>query len=64
MNRRALEKHLRRCGCFLNHHGGKHDIWVNAGTLAQAPVPRHKELREGTAKAICRILGVPFPSQR
>jgi len=36
VNRRELERHLRAHGCFLHHHGGKHDIWVNPDTLAQA----------------------------
>jgi hypothetical protein len=61
MNRRDLESHLRAHGCILHHAGGKHDIWVNAETLAQAPIPRHREVKRGTARSICRVLGVPLP---
>ena len=59
MNRREFEKHLWRHGCFLHRHGKKHDVWVNAATLAQSPVPRHKLLKAGTVRAICRQLGIP-----
>ncbi|MBI3407267.1 MAG: type II toxin-antitoxin system HicA family toxin [Planctomycetes bacterium] len=61
MNRRALEKHLRFHGCFLHHHGGKHDIWINPLTLGRSPIPRHTKLKRGTAKGICRRLGIPLP---
>ena len=61
MNRRDLEKHLRDQGCAFHHAGGKHDVWVNIETLAQVPIPRHRELKRGTARGICRILGVPLP---
>jgi len=62
MKRRPLERHLREHGCVLHHHGAKHDVWLNPVTLAQAPVPRH-EIKRGTARGICRILGVPRPSE-
>jgi predicted RNA binding protein YcfA (HicA-like mRNA interferase family) len=61
MNRRAFEKHLRACGCFLNHHGGRHDVWVNPTSLSHVPVPRHNELKRGTVRGICRALGIPAP---
>ncbi|MCI0378416.1 MAG: type II toxin-antitoxin system HicA family toxin [Gemmataceae bacterium] len=61
MNRRKFEKHLRSNGCVLHHHGGKHDVWVNGQSLAQAPVPRHTRLKRGTVRGICRVLGIPFP---
>lgn len=59
MKRRELEAHLRAHGCVLHHHGARHDIWLNAVSLAQSPVPRHAEIKRGTVRAICRILGVP-----
>jgi hypothetical protein len=62
VNRQKLERHLRSHGCFLHHHGGKHDVWVNKRTLAQAPVPRHPRLKRGTARGICKLLGIPFPA--
>ncbi|MFB3892465.1 MAG: type II toxin-antitoxin system HicA family toxin [Phycisphaerae bacterium] len=61
MNRRAFEKHLRSCGCFFAHHGSRHDIWLNPRTMAQAPVQRHSELKRGTVRGICRVLGIPAP---
>jgi hypothetical protein len=55
MNRRKLEKH----GCQFYHHGGRHDMWINTATLAQAAIPRHKFIKRFTAKGICQQLGVP-----
>ena len=61
MNRRGFERHLRQHGCFLHHHGGNHDIWVNSVTGAQAPVPRHPTLKRGTVRGICQRLGISPP---
>jgi hypothetical protein len=61
MNRQQFEEHLREHGCVLRHHGGKHDIWSNPANLTQAPVPRHRVLKRGTVRGICRILGIPRP---
>ena len=61
MNRREFERHLRAHGCFLNHHGGSHDVWVNPANGAQAPVPRHTTLKRGTVRGICQRLSVPLP---
>jgi hypothetical protein len=62
VNRRELERHLRACGCILHHHGAGHDIWLNPATQARAPVPRHREIKRGTVRGICRILGVNVPA--
>jgi hypothetical protein len=61
MNRRALERHLRQHGCRLLHHGARHDMWINQNTLAQAAIPRHREVKRGTVRAICAQLSVPTP---
>ena len=61
MKRTKLEKHLRDHGCRFDHHGGKHDIWVNPGSGAEAPVPRHAEIKKWTAKGVCQLLGIPAP---
>ena len=61
MNRRKLEQHLRNCGCILHHHGGLHDVWLNLRSQAQTSIPRHRELKRGTARGICSRLGVPHP---
>jgi len=63
MNRRALEQHLRAHGCQFSHHGKKHDFWVHSIHLAIAPVPRHKQLKRGTIRSICRILRIPLPAE-
>ena len=63
MNRRALEQHLRQHGCIFNHHGKKHDFWFNPMTLAIAPVPRHKVIKRGTVRSLCRILSIPLPAE-
>lgn len=61
MNRQDLERHLRDHSCEFHHHGGRHDVWINPENLAQAPVPRHREIKKGTVRGICRILGISFP---
>jgi mRNA interferase HicA len=63
MNRRALEQHLRDHGCRFDHHGKKHDFWFNPVSSGMAPVPRHRVLKRGTARSICRALGIPLPSE-
>lgn len=62
MKRRDLEAHLRKHGCFPHHHGGKHDVWVNATSLRQTSIPRHRELKLGLVAGVCKKLGVPSPS--
>ena len=64
MNRKKLERHLKDHGCFFHHHGGDHDVWWNAHEVRSAPVPRHKEVAAYTARAICRELGIPVPSEK
>ena len=48
-------------GCELHHAGREHDMWINLTTLVQAAMPRHREVKLGTALNICRQLGVPRP---
>jgi mRNA interferase HicA len=62
MKRRDLEAHLRNHGCQLLRQGANHAIWNNAARDLRAPVPRHREIPSGTARAICRQLGVAAPS--
>jgi len=56
-----LERHLRQCGCIPYREGGSHSIWLNPKTRKIASVPRHREIKEGTARAICRQLEIPQP---
>ena len=61
MRRRLLECHLRTYGCTIHREGGNHTIWINPATQQKAPVPRHTEIKAGTAWTICRLLGIPKP---
>jgi len=63
MKRSQFEKHLKRHGCQLHHHGGNHDVWINPATQAKSPLPRHREYnKKGTVRAICKALGIPEPT--
>jgi mRNA interferase HicA len=61
MSRKDLIRHLRRNGCILVREGSDHSIWENPANGARAPVPRHREINNLTAKAIGRQLGIPEP---
>lgn len=59
MKRRDLLARLRDEGCVLVRTVGKHDFYRNVITGACQPVPRHRELKEATARAIIRRLSAP-----
>ena len=61
MKRRDLIPHLRAQGCLLLREGRGHSIWVNPANERQSAVPRHVEIGDYTARAICRQLGIPEP---
>ena len=56
-----LERHLRRHGCLFHREGGAHTIWSNPVRGRIASVPRHREIKEGTVRAVCRQLEIPKP---
>ena len=56
-----LERHLRRHGCTFYREGGAHSIWFNPANRKLTSVPRHREVKEGTARAICKQLEIPPP---
>jgi predicted RNA binding protein YcfA (HicA-like mRNA interferase family) len=60
VKRAAFERHLRRNGAVFERHGRKHDVWRGPDGR-QSSVPRHREIKEGTVRAICEQLGVPEP---
>jgi len=62
LKRRDLEGHLRDHGCEPIREGGRHAIWSNVERDLRTPVPRHREIPFGTARAICRQLAVPPPA--
>jgi predicted RNA binding protein YcfA (HicA-like mRNA interferase family) len=61
MDRRKLERHMRRHGCSLRREGGSHSIWENPENGTTAAVPRHGEVNDHTARGICKDLGIPPP---
>lgn len=61
MKRRDLERHLRQHGCRRIGEGANHAKW-RGPTGAPSAVPRHNEIATGTARAICRQLGVSLPT--
>ena len=56
-----LERHLRGHNCTFLREGGAHTIWMNPATRKITSVPRHREIKEGTVRAICRQLEIPRP---
>ena len=61
MKLKELERHMRSHGCTLGREGGRHTIWVNPAKHKIASVPRHREIKENTARAICKQLEIPLP---
>ena len=59
MKRRDLLARLREEGCVLVRTVGRHDFYRNVITGACQPVPRHRELKETTARAIIKRLSAP-----
>ncbi len=64
MKRRDLVAHLLAHRCVLIREGGNHSWWGNLSNNTRAAVPRHGEVDNRTAKAICRDLGVPPPAKK
>lgn len=58
MKRGDLLRELRRAGCVLDRHGGRHDLYRNPANGRKAPVPRHREIKESLADLIRRRLGL------
>ncbi|MCD4751393.1 MAG: type II toxin-antitoxin system HicA family toxin [Thermoanaerobaculales bacterium] len=50
---------LARLGCYLKRHGKKHDLYVNPHNGRKAPIPRHRELKDGLCRLIRAQLGLP-----
>ena len=56
-----LEHHLKQQGCLRYREGGSHAIWLNPKNRKIASLPRHREIKTGTARAICKQLEIPQP---
>jgi hypothetical protein len=63
VKRRALERWMRRHQAMFHHHGSSHDVWWTASetSIQFASVPRHREIKPNTARAICDQLRIPRP---
>lgn len=61
MKLRDLQRHLTAHGCHFEREGGNHAIWKNPANGKVAPVPRHRDVREGTVHNVCRQLEIPRP---
>ncbi|MEI6390148.1 MAG: type II toxin-antitoxin system HicA family toxin [Verrucomicrobiota bacterium] len=61
MKLRDLERHLRGQGCLFFREGRAHTVWLNPANRKIASVPRHREIKEGTVRGICRQLEIPQP---
>lgn len=53
---------LRAEACVLDRSDGPHDVYRNIITGKCAPVPRHREINEFTARAIIKRLSSPEPN--
>jgi len=55
-----LKRRIKKNGCFLHHHGKKHDIWKNPDTGKLFPVGRHdsQEVRITTLNSILKDSGL------
>ncbi len=56
-----LERHLLAHGARKLREGGNHRVWITDAAARPVTVPRHREVPTGTARAICKQLGVPPP---
>ena len=59
MKRVDLIRTIDEEGCVLVRHGGEHDIYRNVITGVVQSVPRHREIREQTARHIIKMLSAP-----
>jgi mRNA interferase HicA len=56
-----LERHLRQQGCVLLRQGSKHTVRLNPQARKISSLPRHREVKEGTVRAIRKQLEIPQP---
>ncbi len=61
MKRLDLLRILDEEGCVFVRARGGHDIYRNVITGVSQPVPRHREIKEFTARAIIKRLSAPHP---
>ncbi|MBR3467192.1 MAG: type II toxin-antitoxin system HicA family toxin [Bacteroidales bacterium] len=59
MKRKVLINHLEANNCEFLNHGKKHDVYINTETKVKTTLPRHADIDEELADAICKQLGIP-----
>lgn len=60
MKRKDLLQYLIQNGCVFEREGKNHSLFYNPKTNKSATVPRHKEINNFTAGAICKDLCIPI----
>lgn len=63
MKRGKLVKHLTSHACELLREGKRHAIFINRENRQTAPVPRHADVDSKLVRAICKELGIEYPSE-
>jgi len=60
MTLNGFTKRISKAGCYVKHHGKKHDIWINPATGRETQVGRHgaQELPMGTVYGMLKDLGL------
>jgi mRNA interferase HicA len=59
MKRVDLIKTIKGFGCVLVRRGGRHDWYRNPNTGMAQPIPRHREIKDGLARHIIKMLSNP-----
>lgn len=61
MKRRDLLRLLEANGCVFVREGHGHTIYENPINRKRVPIPRHREIPDVFARAICRQLEISEP---
>ena len=56
MKKNELLKILTGMGVIFVRHGGEHDLYIQPKTGVIIPIPRHREIKDLTAKNIIKKL--------
>jgi YcfA-like protein. len=56
VKQRILVRKLKKAGFVFKKHGGNHDTYVRGSDIEQ--IPRHKEIKEMTARDIMSRWGI------
>lgn len=64
MKRQRLMRHLREHNCAFVREGGNHTWVVNLLTGQKSFVPRHREIKPGLVRQICKELAIAPPAEK